>query len=362
MPSHQFLTLTDNHPIGSLEYANQTAREAATSWSYTNSQGNTVVVAFTADDLGRVAHQTDNNTWWILNGVSPTTWLEMGAGGTVANAVTSAAVIAADALVIGDDGMRGVKAASGVASPSQGGIVLQNTGGAEFGAILISGSATDFLGINASDAGSFVEFENFDELRFTNSAAVPILVQSNVSYNDTTPFIDWHNLGTNGGQCDWYLSTRTPDSNITASPGDICIRDNVDLSRIYIHLGSASDNTSWAFCITTADVDLNHLTRTAFTTSTNTAALGGGGQRGIYACTDTTAARTLTLSTSSITGATANSPWLFAVKDESGGAATNNITIDTEGSETIDGASSIVITADYGIATLYSNGTNVFSR
>ncbi len=43
------------------------------------------------------------------------------------------------------------------------------------------------------------------------------------------------------------------------------------------------------------------------------------------------------------------------------GATTNNITIDTEGSETIDGASSVSITTNYGSVTLASNGTNLFT-
>jgi hypothetical protein len=48
------------------------------------------------------------------------------------------------------------------------------------------------------------------------------------------------------------------------------------------------------------------------------------------------------------------------VKDAGGGATANNITIDTEGSETIDGAATLVIAVDYGYAELYSDGTNWF--
>jgi hypothetical protein len=48
------------------------------------------------------------------------------------------------------------------------------------------------------------------------------------------------------------------------------------------------------------------------------------------------------------------------IKDESGAAGTNNITIATEGSETIDGAGTLVISANYGGEELYTNGTNLF--
>jgi len=50
----------------------------------------------------------------------------------------------------------------------------------------------------------------------------------------------------------------------------------------------------------------------------------------------------------------------ITIKDVDGNADTNNITIDTEGSETIDGAATLVIDADYGFAELYSDGTNWF--
>lgn len=275
--------------------------------------------------------------------------------------VTSSVPLTTDLIVIGNGG-EDIKVASGVASPSEGGIVLQNTGGSEFSALLVSGSSEDFIGLNASESGAFVEFQNFEALRFTNDSAVATAFATNVGYTADTPVFEWNNTGTNGGLVAVYITNINPVGNVVGAPGDLCLVDQNDNSRIYIHVGTNSDNQDWAFCVTTADIDLNHRTRAAFTTSTDTTTLGGGGQRGIYACTDTSAERTLTLTTASITGATASSPWLFAVKDESGNASVNNIIITTEGSETIDGAASIAITADYGIATLYSNGTNVFSR
>ena len=50
----------------------------------------------------------------------------------------------------------------------------------------------------------------------------------------------------------------------------------------------------------------------------------------------------------------------FTVKDESGGADTKNITILTSGSQTIDGASSIIIESPYAAVNIYSNGTDKF--
>jgi len=73
--------------------------------------------------------------------------------------------------------------------------------------------------------------------------------------------------------------------------------------------------------------------------------------------TDNSTARTVTLDTDHL-----QSGRTVVVKDEAGTAASaNNITIATEGSETIDGASTVSITANYGVARLYSDGTNWFT-
>jgi hypothetical protein len=50
----------------------------------------------------------------------------------------------------------------------------------------------------------------------------------------------------------------------------------------------------------------------------------------------------------------------ITIKDKSGNASTNNITIDTEGSETIDGASSLTLSSDFGSVTVFSDNSNWF--
>jgi hypothetical protein len=49
---------------------------------------------------------------------------------------------------------------------------------------------------------------------------------------------------------------------------------------------------------------------------------------------------------------------ILVVKDAGGNAGTNNITISTQGSETIDGSATATINSDYSAINLYSNGTN----
>lgn len=71
--------------------------------------------------------------------------------------------------------------------------------------------------------------------------------------------------------------------------------------------------------------------------------------------TTTGAVTSLTLPTAQTTKGRA-----IVIKDSGGNAGTNNITIDTEGSELIDGISTKVISVDYDSIQLYSDGTDWF--
>lgn len=75
------------------------------------------------------------------------------------------------------------------------------------------------------------------------------------------------------------------------------------------------------------------------------------------AVTDTAAPRTITLPPlDSIP------EWVeYVIKDESGGAAANNITIDGNGAETIDGAPTAVINTNYGVVRLIRSGIAWFT-
>ena len=115
-------------------------------------------------------------------------------------------------------------------------------------------------------------------------------------------------------------------------------------------------NTTTGVAVADADVRyLNFLdwkvTRTSTAVSANTTT------QTIIGVTDNSSARTITLDTDDVVDGR-----IIIIKDEAGTAASaNNITIDTEGAELIDGAASITITANYGVARVYSNGTNWFS-
>jgi len=76
----------------------------------------------------------------------------------------------------------------------------------------------------------------------------------------------------------------------------------------------------------------------------------------IIAYTALAAPRTVTLPT-----AVGFAGQVYVIKDESGAAATNNLTIATTSSQTIDGASTSVISTNYGFRRIYSDGANWFT-
>jgi hypothetical protein len=133
--------------------------------------------------------------------------------------------------------------------------------------------------------------------------------------------------------------------------------DILPVSNLGEGLGSSSRKWGGLFTASLVDdgnsVELNNeiiVERSA------TAGNASSSNQTILGVTDTSAARTITLSTGDVVDGR-----IIIIKDESGGASTNNITIVTEGSQTIDGAASIAITVDYGVLRVYSNGTNWFS-
>lgn len=77
----------------------------------------------------------------------------------------------------------------------------------------------------------------------------------------------------------------------------------------------------------------------------------------LIAVTDTSVARAVTISTEDVQSGSTSSPRIMIVKDESGNAGTNNITVALE-SGNIDGAANFVINGNYNSVTIYLDGTN----
>ncbi|OQP57958.1 hypothetical protein A3860_39580 [Niastella vici] len=99
--------------------------------------------------------------------------------------------------------------------------------------------------------------------------------------------------------------------------------------------------------------NLPQLTRTAI----NDAGYSALTSDYLIALTSLTAPRTITLP-----AANAMNNHILIVKDESGAAGTNNITINVTAGGSIDGASSKVINNNYGVIEVYSNGSQWFTK
>lgn len=107
---------------------------------------------------------------------------------------------------------------------------------------------------------------------------------------------------------------------------------------------------------TNAYTDVSKSKVDLFNVRTVTAVSGNfGDSESIIACS--TGNITITIETSAITRANQ----IIYVKDESGLAGGFPITVNCEGSQTIDGLTSIQITANYGVIKMYSDGSNLFT-
>jgi len=96
------------------------------------------------------------------------------------------------------------------------------------------------------------------------------------------------------------------------------------------------------------------LNQPVTTTATNYIALPSDV---IIEVTNTSAPRTITLPTPLVNGNVGKS---FLIKDSSGAASVNNITV-MPASGTIDGIASLVISANYGVVQVYCDGTAYYS-
>jgi len=81
----------------------------------------------------------------------------------------------------------------------------------------------------------------------------------------------------------------------------------------------------------------------------------------IIEVTNTSAARTITLPAPSAAPSTSNVGKFYIIKDTSGGAGTNIITI-TPASGTIDGSANTSIQTNYGALQVFSDGTNYYTQ
>lgn len=119
----------------------------------------------------------------------------------------------------------------------------------------------------------------------------------------------------------------------------------------------AADGNSNQPLVTDANGNLSWATARTWPRQSTAVSANFPSDTTFYGVTDTSVARTITIGTLDITEAGK----IFIIKDESGAATTNNITIATGGNELIDGQTTATISVNYGVIRLYSDGTNLFS-
>jgi hypothetical protein len=149
----------------------------------------------------------------------------------------------------------------------------------------------------------------------------------------------------NTGNSFWVSDGTTPNGNLSGTAGDKCLAGPSGQSFVCLS-GSIWISPAQIANRVSSAVDYNPSILTADY---------------IISITDTTVPRSVTISTEDIqSGSTAN-PREFVIKDESGGAGTNNITISGE-TGNIDGGASVTINQNYGSFGIYSDGTNLFTK
>lgn len=144
------------------------------------------------------------------------------------------------------------------------------------------------------------------------------------------------------------------DININVTPKGA---GSVVMSKVDINAGSvdgtpigASSASTGAFTALTMTGGITVNRRASGAADFTTAATDY-----VIAIDNTAAPRAVNLQT-----ATCTSGRVYVIKDESGVCSVNNITIQTEGAEKIDGQDTLVLSTNYDSVTLYSNGSNWF--
>jgi hypothetical protein len=89
---HKDTSIVNSHFSHRWEYANEAARTGAT--------------GFVSAEVGLLARQLDDNSFWVLTAITPT-WVVLGGGG--GGDVTAASVLADNAIVRGDGGGKGIQ-------------------------------------------------------------------------------------------------------------------------------------------------------------------------------------------------------------------------------------------------------------
>lgn len=91
---HQYLK--NNHPIERFTFDDAAARDAGTGQTWPNGEDYTII----EDDIGQVAFQVDDGTYWRLTGVGPLTWLQITGTGSAGIALDATDTATGDPISV----------------------------------------------------------------------------------------------------------------------------------------------------------------------------------------------------------------------------------------------------------------------
>lgn len=276
-------------------------------WLYANTAARTGATDFVAGDIGRLAWQQDDNTVWMLIAVTPV-WIAFGS-------------IFVNLVEVG--GNLGYK----VASPTH---EFEMEG---------DGPSITFEIRNFSNTAGHSPRIQFESGRGSPAAKTTVVDGDTIGL--------WNVRGATGAsgtalaaRVTWKVEGTPEPSKV---PG-VVLWDTSDVAGTISTKFIIGPDYLWL----KERIRFGHI---------GIAASANSGPESIIGITDTTAARTVTILSADI----AHDGQIFIIKDESGAAGTNNITIATEGAENIDGAATALINTNYGSLRMYSNGAHLFT-
>lgn len=341
---HSLVTVAARHPIPQLSYADAANRIAGT-----NEQSG---ITISSTNVHSVAHQRDNDSFWILIDDSPITWAQMVTGG--GSATLTDLTLTGDLIFSGGGEINTTAPNNIFLVPGTGGITQVGAGSTSHalttnddlfvaGKLEVDGAV--FFDSASTIAGSMTFATNID----TFWASSSIRWSSNNSPNTTV----------------FGLSSTSNALLFCRSDGRAFNYAHAQQSNPTLFLQSNNQSTTEWGSLTHDQTDF------VLDQGTGSTKLAGSVKHNIttvnaatydLAVTDyflkvtytTTGAVTALrlMSAQTLSGRTIH------IKDAGFNAATNNITVTTEGSETIDGSATYVLSSDGESVSLISDGTN----
>lgn len=160
---------------------------------------------------------------------------------------------------------------------------------------------------------------------------------ANIIVNANGTISDSFSIGKSGKGIVIYQGDTIP-SNLLGNTGDVFIKRSSE------PLILKKKSTGW---VNVVNKETESISSTGTVTPTQSTT--------VYLVDCSSGSVTLTIATSSLENGKE-----IVFKDTTGSSSTNNIIVDTEGSETIDGQTSFTIASNYTSISLISDGTNWF--